>query len=92
VTPEAVFETLFTCNGNQGIRARYRLTIPSHSTRRLLFFNDFHISNSAAISDAAVYDGIPVGLLQGLSDTQLSQVVNWTIGPISYLFLPDILR
>ncbi|MEP7357578.1 MAG: Ig-like domain-containing protein [Anaerolineales bacterium] len=91
-TPLFISDTVFTCHGTQGIRARYHVTVPANSTRRLLFFNDFHVRNQDAVNDAAVYNSTPVALLQGLSTVQLSEIVNWTIGPITRLFLPNLQR
>jgi hypothetical protein len=90
VTPDLVSHTVFGCPGTDGILAQYHLTVPGSDTRRLLFFNQFHHPNSAAIAAAAEFNATPVGLLGGLSNNQLSQVVNWIIPPIDRLFLPVV--
>jgi len=93
VTPSAVYTSTFTCNeiptpNNEGVRADFHLTVPAHTVHRLLFFTQLHENTSDALTDAAAFNAAPVGMLSGLSNSQLAQVVNWKLGPISQLLLP----
>jgi hypothetical protein len=99
VTPSSVFTSTFVCNEDpvpytNGVRANFHLSIPAGHTQRLLFFNQAHRTNAAALSDAAAFfTGTPVGLLSGMSSGELGQIVNWKlVGPISHLYLPLVER
>jgi len=94
LAPGAVYTSTFTCNEDPipntlGVRADFHLSIPNGQTKRLLFFNQAHKDNASALADAAAFfTGNPVGLLAGLSNGVLAQIVNWKLGPVSRLFLP----
>ena len=95
--PTSVNNTIFGCSqisgtSTAGVMATYKLDVAAFSTERLLFFNQFFNSNSAAVTAAAEFDHTPVAELSGLSDGQLATVVNWNIGPIDHLSLPLTLR
>jgi hypothetical protein len=79
-----------------GIRARFNLSIPNGKTQELLFFNQVHSDNtSSALTDAAnLFDSSPLCCLDGMSPTELGQVVNWKLSGItvSRLFLPLLRR
>lgn len=97
-TPTAVYTSTFTCNENPvpntlGVRADFHLSIPNGTAQRLLFFNQAHKDNASALADAAAFfTGNPVGLLGGISNVALTQIVNWKLGPVSRLFLPLVRR
>jgi Bacterial Ig domain len=92
VTPSAVYTTTFTCGetppSSEGVRADFHVSIPAGTTRRLLFFNQAHDNNEDALADATVFDSEPVAMLGGLTSGQLTEVVNWTLVPVSQAFLP----
>jgi hypothetical protein len=97
-TPTSVLGTIFNCSQFEGVTssagfgATFNLSVAAGATERLLFFNQFHNSNTAALTDTAMFNTTPVGGLSGLSNSQLATVVNWVIPPISRLFLPQLLR
>ena len=89
----AVYNTTFKCGesptpNSQGVRADFHVTIPANSTRRLLFFNQIHQTSDVALTDAAVFNAEPVGLLAGMTNNELGQVLNWVLVPVLRLFLP----
>ena len=96
VHPSAVYTTTFKCGetppNSQGVRADFSMSVPPHATRRLLFFNQIHQTSAAALTDAAIFNAEPVGLLAGLTNGELAQVVNWKLSPISYLYLSLVRR
>lgn len=73
--------TLFEDSGPEGVLARYSLTVPANSTRRLLFFNELNAGAAEAVTDAARYDTLPPNspLLDGLSGTDRAQVANFQL-------------
>jgi hypothetical protein len=80
--PSLVSTAAFTCVTTAGLVAEYRVTVPPGETRSLLFFNDLHATNDAAISAATTYDTTPAAggpLLTGLDATTLSGVLNWAL-------------
>ena len=97
ITPTAVFTTTFKCNetptpNGRGVRANFHLSIPTGHIQRLLFFNQIHQTGAAALSDAAIFNAEPVGLLAGLTNDQLHEVVNWQLNDILHLDLPLVVR
>src|SRR5262249_22818984 len=98
VTPNLAATSVFGCGDEpsqssptdtHGIRSRFVFSVPGNSEKNLLFFNQAHDSNTAALADAASwFNANPVGLLEGLSDEELADVVNWKLNAISRLFLP----
>jgi len=95
MTAAAVYNTTFKCGetptpSSAGVRADFHVTIPANSTRRLLFFNQIHQDSASALDDAAIFDGEPVGLLAGLTNNELGQVLNWNLRPILHVDLPLI--
>ncbi len=96
VTPSAVYTTTFKCSENpansQGVRADFHLAVPAGKVQRLLFFNQVHTSNAAALTEAAVFNSEPVSLLGGLTNAELTQVVNWSLSQILRLYLPLLER
>lgn len=98
VTPSQVFTSTFVCNEDPvavtpGVRANFHLTLTSFATKRLLFFNQLHASNTAALADAAaLFNTNPLGMLGDLSGATLLQIANWKLGPISRLFLSLVRR
>ncbi|MBW4460701.1 MAG: DUF4347 domain-containing protein [Nodosilinea sp. WJT8-NPBG4] len=63
------------------VTVQYSITIPENSTRSLLLFNGMAVTNTNAVSAVSIYDSIDTlsssGLLNGLTSSQLSGVVNW---------------
>jgi len=101
ITPNLAQTTVFGCGDIQaktsftdthGLRSRFQFSVPGTSTRSLLFFNQAHTTNVAALADAAVFNSEPVDMLQGLTNTDLNQIVNWKLLPVSRLFLPLLRR
>jgi len=74
--------TVFNSAATNGVLARYSLTVPANSTRRLLFFNELNSSAAEAVTDVARYDNITPDspLLVGLSGNDREQVVNFQFG------------
>jgi len=89
VVPTSVTQTLFSCAGTEGIGATFDLTIPAGATSRLMFFAGLgSIDNSATndigtalIQAAAIWDAeqslLDSGLVDDLTQTELSQIANW---------------
>ena len=98
VTPSKVYTSTYVCNedplpNTYGVRADFHLSIPAGHTQRLLFFNQAHSTNAAALADAAAaFNTNPYGLLDGMTNGELAQIVNWKLGPISRLYLPLVQR
>jgi len=98
VTPNLAATTVFGCGDlaaqtsptdTHGIRSRFVFSVPGNSTKNLLFFNQAHDSNAGALADAAAwFNASPVGLLEGLTSTELADVVNWKLSAITRSFLP----
>jgi hypothetical protein len=82
VTPSSVSPIVFTCSFSpEGVLATYNVTVPSGTTRRLLYFNQLNLTNPEALSNvASFFDANPPPgseLRSGLTDAQLAEVVNW---------------
>jgi len=101
VTTSSVYTTTFKCNeipvpNSEGVRADFHLTLGTTAltgkVRRLLFFNQAHDNYADALADATAFNGEPVGMLGGLTDTEFGQIANWNLTPISSLFLPLVDR
>jgi hypothetical protein len=86
VKPTSVSQTVFKKNGDSGagILANYTVTIPGNSSRSLLFFNGAAKTTEQAVSYLPKYDSVANlnsgHLLDGLSQTQLAQTLNWDFG------------
>lgn len=92
VTPQTTYRQ--GSDNGEGVRARFNLTIPAGATRRLLFFNQLAASNEAATNNVARFNIQPRrndGLLIGLTQIQMSEVVNWGL-PAYEVFLPLVQR
>jgi hypothetical protein len=68
------------------------LSLAAGAVKQLLFFNQAHDDNALALSDAAIFNNTPLALLSGISNADLAQIVNWSIGPISRLYMPLLQR
>jgi hypothetical protein len=80
-TPVSVSQTVFNCNGTEGILATYDITIPAGETRALLFFHQLNSTADSALAAATDFDTIPTedsDLIERLSEEQLEQVLNWS--------------
>ncbi|MEX1254630.1 MAG: Ig-like domain-containing protein [Dehalococcoidia bacterium] len=83
VTSSSVSQTVFNCAGTEGVLATFDITVPAGATRALLFFNQLSQTNEDAATGATAFDTNPaVGsdLLDGLSEQQLGEVLNWDFG------------
>jgi hypothetical protein len=60
---------------------RFDVTVPAGHTRRLMFFSQLHSTVAEAQSAVSVFDSnaslTAAGLLAGLSNDQLAEIVNW---------------
>ena len=85
VTPQ----NAFLVNTLDGYGFQYEVTIPANSTRSLMFFNALTSTTEEAAIAAALYEDVSSGspfaettLLSGLTNEQLSNIVNWNFfGP-----------
>ena len=84
--PVSVTQMVCDDSGPEGVGAAYDITVPQASTRCLMLFaclGDFTGTENTiagALAAAPLFnsnDTIPGDLLSGLSDTQLSECVNW---------------
>jgi len=78
--------TVFSNAGTQGVLARFSLTVPANSTRRLLFFNELSSSAGKAVINVTRYETLEPNnpLLIGLSEGAQAQVANFQINDRSY--------
>lgn len=84
--PTTVTSSVFNCFGNEGIGARFVVTIPPNTSRSLMFFTglgdieglentvDGAIQNANQFNDN---DTIDEALLDGLTSTELVDTLNW---------------
>ncbi len=80
VTPTSVSQIVFTNSQNQGVLATYDITVPAGGTRSLMLFSQLNATPAAALAAVNIFDTNPVigsDLLEGLTATQLGQVLNW---------------
>lgn len=85
VTPQSSF----LVNTLDGYGFQYEVTVPANSTRSLMFFNALTSTTEEAAIAAELYEDISsdspfaeTTLLSGLTDEQLSNIVNWNFfGP-----------
>jgi hypothetical protein len=78
--PASVGTAVCETGGTQGFLAYFALTVPPGESRSLLFFYDLHATNAEGTAAATTYDANPAagsGLLTGLSNAALVQIVNW---------------
>ncbi|MBL8619522.1 MAG: hypothetical protein JNM72_28175 [Deltaproteobacteria bacterium] len=69
--------TFTSSNGGQ-LTSSYLLTIPAGQTVRLLTFLTQRLNDAAAATSTALIAGLGVeGQLSGISDSELTEVVNW---------------
>ncbi len=66
----------------------YNITVPAGQTRSLLFFVQFNTSGAEAIKAVGTFDSntalLNAGLLDGLTQTTLSQILNWDFSALSF--------
>ena len=80
VTPSSVSQTVFTCAGTQGAQATFDLIVPAGETVALMMFQQLNTLPRLAVPAADIFDitpGTDSDLLAGLTDDDLSNVVNW---------------
>ena len=86
LAPSAVTQTVFDCANTNGVGATYDVSVPAGETRSLLLFAGLGDitgngdTNAGAITSAALFNSgstLPTGALTGLSNSQISSVVNW---------------
>ena len=67
--------------GEACIAVRYRITVPAHSVRYLLFFTDIARTNEAARTQAAKYNHrvLNANLTVGLSGAIKNKILNWDL-------------
>jgi len=73
-------QSVFDCAGTQGLNVRIDVNIPASEQRSLLFFHSMATTESAALEAVTQFDTTPApgsDLPEGLSETQLQDVVNW---------------
>lgn len=73
-------ERAFSCYSSNGLNARVDVIVPAGSTRSLLFFHQMSSSSVNAVVESAQFDSTPAlgsPLVEGLSQEQLDEVVNW---------------
>jgi len=78
----AVFtaDSVFNCFGSEGLTARIDVTVPAGETRALMLFHGMSTTISNARSLATEFDVTPTlssSLTEGMTEVQLSNVVNW---------------
>jgi hypothetical protein len=81
VTASSVSQTVFDCSGTQGILVTYEITVPAGETRALLFYHQLNNTADSALTAAAIFNTTPAegsDLIEGLSEQQLEQVLNWS--------------
>ncbi|MFM7423584.1 MAG: DUF4347 domain-containing protein [Elainella sp.] len=74
-----VFNTPKTSNADnrQGAVATFNLAVPANSTKALVFFTTDNATTANAIANMQTADDNSSGLFYGLSEQQLTQIVNW---------------
>jgi hypothetical protein len=67
--------------GEGCVAVRYRLTVPAHSTRYMLFYTDLGMDNDDAIAQAAKYNNPRLNnkLLVGITDSVKRRIVHWDL-------------
>ncbi|MFC1823459.1 PEP-CTERM sorting domain-containing protein [Thermodesulfobacteriota bacterium] len=84
LTPSFASMTVFDAAGNQGVRSDYSILVGAGETLSLLFFNQQRPNRSTAAADVLLFNNVAAmetaGLFDGLSNAELSQVVNWDLG------------
>jgi len=78
----AVFtgDSVFNCYGSEGLTARIDVTVPAGETRALMLFHGMSLTRSDARSLASEFNVTPTlssALTEGMTEVQLSNVVNW---------------
>jgi hypothetical protein len=83
VTPATAALAVYSCAGTEGVMGTFDITVPAGSTRHLMFFNQLNQTNAEGLAGAATFDTNPAAggdLLGGLTQQQLSEVLNWAFG------------
>jgi hypothetical protein len=73
-------DSVFNCWGTQGLTARIDVVIPAGETRALMLFHGLSQTFADAQRLATIFDVTPTldsELAEGLTETQLSEAVNW---------------
>jgi hypothetical protein len=67
--------------GEGCVAVKYRLTVPAHSTRYMLFYTDLGMDNTDAKAQAAKYNPqhLNNNLLVGITDGVKQRIVNWDL-------------
>jgi len=81
-TPLSASQTVFTCAGTQGAQATFDITVPAGKTVALMMFQQLNSLVSHALTAVTEFDVTPdadSALLAGLTDDDLSHVVNWNL-------------
>jgi uncharacterized repeat protein (TIGR01451 family) len=75
-------ETVFDCNGTEGLLGSFLLAVPAGETRAMVFFHHLNDTATNAIADAAEFDIVPAGspLMIGLTRTEMARVANFAAG------------
>lgn len=81
LSPSAASLTVFNASGTQGVRSDYDLSIPAGQTQSLLFFHRLDATAAGAQTAVTLFDSNDLvqaaGLLVGLTQAQLAQIMNW---------------
>ena len=87
VQPSAVSNTVFNCNGTQGVLVTYNVTVPAGETRSLLLFNQLNSTPTEATADVGAFNDnttlAATDFLAGLSEADLATVVNFDFSTTS---------
>ncbi|GIU98884.1 MAG: hypothetical protein KatS3mg014_0500 [Actinomycetota bacterium] len=75
VTPREVVDG----PGSGCMTIRYRIRVPAHATRHLLFFTQMSETNEQAIARAPKFDAPTERMLTGLSPKVRAAIVNWDL-------------
>jgi hypothetical protein len=91
VPPSFATTTVFGCGGTDGLGVSFDISVPARSTRQLLFFAGLGDmvgpgnTIAGAIANAASFDvylDIEPSLLEGITDQDLPEIVNWELRPV----------
>jgi hypothetical protein len=80
VTPLPNSTFTFTCNGTEGVASTFAVTVPPGRARSLMFVNQIHNTNEAALLAAAVFTDTVIGvdaMVADLNPVLRSEILNW---------------
>ena len=77
IAPIFVGNFVFGCFGFTGVVYQFSVTVPANSTRQIMHFAGLATFQATATLLAQQVDGLPVSFLEGLSDQDRIEIVNW---------------